>query len=404
MKNKILLLTFCLPFLLILACDKDNGDDGNGDTPTITLPKLSINNVTTFEGDSQTTFRFKVNANQVSDKLISVDYTTSEKSAGAGADYVEQSGTLEIPIGEQQVFIDVAIVTDTLKEGDETFEVILSNPINAELQTATGLGTIRNDDDFLFIPEDGYITPLAYPAHTLVWHDEFDGPNIDNNNWTHEFGGHGWGNNERQYYSDRSENSYISDGKLVIEAIDDGLEGSDYTSARMISKDKQEFEFGRIDIRAKLPKGQGIWPALWMLGANFGDVGWPACGEIDIMELIGSEPDKVHGTIHWGAQGQGFSHFQGNEYSLNNGGDFSDEFHVFTLIWELNEIKWYVDDNLFSTKTLADVSSTGSYPFNEDFFFILNVAVGGNWPGYPDATTVFPQRMLVDYIRVFQEN
>jgi beta-glucanase (GH16 family) len=164
----------------------------------------------------------------------------------------------------------------------------------------------------------------------------------------------------------------------------------------MTTQDKKFFKFGRIDIRAKLPVGKGIWPALWMLGTNINSVGWPACGEIDIMELIGTYPERVTGTMHW----SGTSQSKGLNYSLSTG-DFSQQFHAFSIIWTQDNIQWFVDDQLYLSASSADVG-VAAYPFNADEFFIFNVAVGGNWPGSPDNSTLFPQRMFVDYVRVFQ--
>ena len=215
-------------------------------------------------------------------------------------------------------------------------------------------------------------------------------------NWTYDLGGHGWGNQELQVYTNQAENAYVANGNLMIVAED---KGSHYTSARMKSIGLQEFQYGRIDVRAVLPQGQGIWPAIWMLGANFPTAGWPACGEIDIMELIGSSPNVVHGTVHFG-----------NDYTQHNftGGTsigfsetFSDEFHVFSIEWDESGITWLLDDQEFYSVSNT-VSGTQNYPFDNPFFFILNVAVGGVWPGYPDATTTFPQYMAVDYVRVYQ--
>jgi beta-glucanase (GH16 family) len=287
-----------------------------------------------------------------------------------------------------------------LNEDDEEFEIQFSNSTNAIIEIEIGTGTIQNDDEvFLF---DGYITPNSYAGMTLVWSDEFSGANINLDNWTHEIGNgnNGWGNNELEYYTSSSENSYLSNGKLIIEAKEQNVSGYNYTSARMISAGKREFTYGRVDVRAKLPEGQGIWPAVWMLGADIFTQGWPACGEIDIMELVGHQSSEVHGTAHWGNQGSP-STYQGNGYTLAGGKKFSDEFHVFTIIWENNSIKWFVDDVQFFSITDANVTNT-SYPFNDNFFFIMNVAVGGNWPGSPNASTVFPQRMHVDYVRIFQ--
>ena len=246
-------------------------------------------------------------------------------------------------------------------------------------------------------PTGGYTTPLTYPNMNLVWQDEFDGNALNESDWTHEIGNgnSGWGNNELQYY--RKDNTSVRNGFLTIEAREQDFSGRRYTSSRIITKGKQDFLYGRIDIRAKLPKGQGIWPATWMLGSNISSVGWPKCGEIDIMELVGGSGDNTsHGTIHWY---QGGNANYGGDYKLNNG-IFNDQFHVFTIIWTSASIQWYVDDVKFHE---ADITPSGLSEFHLKEFFIFNVAVGGNWPGSPNASTVFPQQMVVDYIRVFQD-
>lgn len=377
------------------------GDSTTPDMEPVVLPKLSISNVTLFEGDDTQTFNFQVNSSKESESEISFDYSTKDGTAGKSIDYIEKSGTLKIPVGERSVTISIDIVADIYKESDEEFSVEISNPVNATISQSSGTGTIRNDDTFVDVPEDGYITPDSYPGYELAWADEFSGNSINTDWWTHEIGASGWGNNELQFYTDRTENSFISEGALVIEAKEENFNGAPHTSARMITKDKKIFTHGRVDVRAILPEGQGIWPAIWMLGNNISSIGWPACGEIDIMELIGHEPGTVHGTAHWGEEGQGYSIFKGEGYSLSGGEKFSKEYHVFSIIWENGEIEWLVDDNSFFKLRNSDVN--GAYPFDQDFFFILNVAVGGNWPGYPDETTVFPQRMVVDYVRIFNK-
>ncbi len=383
--------------VLSFGC-KDPVPSGGGNSDD--LPKISIENVTQFELDSDNEFSFSVRLSDSSSSDVSVDFRTESNTALDGSDFISSQGTLNFPAGETLGSIDVQIVADTLKEQDEQFIVQLSNPQNASLVVSEAIGTIRNDDDFVDIPDDGYITPESYGGWDLVWADEFNGSQIDLNNWTHELGASGWGNNELQNYTSDPANSYISNGKLIIEAREDGNGG--YTSARMMTANKQEYMFGRIDIRAKLPKGQGIWPALWMLGSNFWDSGWPSCGEIDIMELVGHEPGKTHGTAHWGPQGTGFSIPSTAHYSLSGGAEFAEEFHVFSIVWEFNSIKWLVDDFVFHQINLNTVGNN-EYPFNQDFFFIFNIAVGGNWPGDPDATTQFPQQMIVDYVRLFQK-
>jgi hypothetical protein len=241
----------------------------------------------------------------------------------------------------------------------------------------------------------GYSTPLNYPNYTLTWQDEFNGTSLSSD-WIHEIGNGswGWGNNELQYY--RQQNTSVENGYLTIRAKQEYYGGFNYTSSRIITKGNFFHKYGRIDIRAKLPYGQGLWPALWMLGENISSVGWPSCGEIDIMEMIGGNGYNnrtVHGTIHWESNGHAS---YGGHNSLSSG-MFADEFHVFSIIWNQNSITWYRDDIQYHTVDINNLSA-----FHNNFFFIFNVAVGGNWPGSPDATTVFPQTMIVDYIRVFQ--
>ncbi len=244
-------------------------------------------------------------------------------------------------------------------------------------------------------------TPIGFrDGWTLVWSDEFDGPEINPDYWTHETGGHGWGNAESQYYSDTADNSFIEDGHLVIQALEQNVGGKLYTSARLMTKDKVTTQHGRVEARIQIPRGQGIWPAFWMLGETFPEIRWPQSGEIDIMENIGREPHIVHGTVH----GPGYSGANGvgASYRLPIDQAFADNFHVFAIEWEPEEIRWYVDDVLFNTITPNKVP--GEWVYDQPFFLLLNVAVGGQWPGYPDDTTTFPQRMTVDYVRIYEQN
>ncbi len=243
-------------------------------------------------------------------------------------------------------------------------------------------------------------TPPAPPADwKLVSHAEFDGSALDTTKWVRETGGGGWGNNELEYYTDRPENARVEGGQLIIEARQEPFGGRQYTSARLKTQGLGAWTYGRIEARMRLPRGQGLWPAFWMLGANIAQVGWPACGEIDIMENIGREPARVHGTVH----GPGYSGAQGVSAAYNLGGSrvFADDYHVFAVEWESAAIRWYVDSTLYATVTPTDLP--GQWVFYHPFFIILDVAVGGGWPGSPDGTTVFPQMMQVDYVRVYQK-
>jgi beta-glucanase (GH16 family) len=250
-------------------------------------------------------------------------------------------------------------------------------------------------------PNEGYTTPDSYAGMNLVWRDEFNGTALNESDWTFEIGngGNGWGNNELEYYT--KENTTVKDGFLTITAKKESIGGFSYTSSRIKTQDKKVFKYGRVDIRALLPEGQGVWPALWMLGNNISEVSWPACGELDIMELIGggtTRDNRVYGTIHWkDANGSAVNY--GGNYTLPSG-NFIDKFHVFSIIWDASSIKWYVDDIKFHE---VDTTPDALSEFQNNFFLLFNVAVGGNWPGSPNASTTFPQKMVVDYVRVFQK-
>jgi beta-glucanase (GH16 family) len=231
----------------------------------------------------------------------------------------------------------------------------------------------------------------------LDWSDEFDGSALDRTKWVEETGGHGFGNNELQYYTAGARNLRVDGGMLAIEARREEREGRHYSSARLKTAGLVERTYGRYEARIRIPRGQGIWPAFWLLGADCKTAGWPRCGEIDIMENIGKEPSTVHGTLH----GPGYSgeHAFGKPSSIA-AGEFADDFHIYAVEWEPRAIRWYRDGILYHSASPALVK--GEWVFEHPFFVILNLAVGGYWPGNPDATTSFPQRMLVDYVRVYR--
>lgn len=265
---------------------------------------------------------------------------------------------------------------------------------------------------FLLIGAHPQADPLTSAARrsaqkwVLTWSDEFDGPNgaaPDPTKWVVESGGNGWGNEELEYYTTRRKNVRQEDGNLVIQAEKEEFTGSDgvhrtYTSARLKTQGRFAQKYGRFEARIRIPYGQGVWPAFWMLGDDFSTVDWPACGEIDVMENMGAEKSTIHGTIH----GPGYFSEKsiGSRFTLANG-RFGDGFHIFAVEWEPREIRFYVDDQLYATRTPADLPKGAPWVFDHSFFLILNLAIGGNFPGSPDDSSVFPQRMLVDYVRVY---
>lgn len=288
---------------------------------------------------------------------------------------------------------------DSARKENQYFNVMLSSPVNCTIQDDKGIGEIVNINGlYLTVDNKGYDAPSSYPGYSLAWADEFNDRAINTGNWSFEAGNNnGWGNAELQYYTDRTQNAFVSNGNLIIEARKENLQGALYTSARMITKNKRKFTYGRVDIRAKTPTTKGIWPALWMLGNNIDQVSWPACGEIDIMEQLGQESSRNYGTLHWGPNTAGH---QSNGGNVVLAAGYDKEFHVYSAIWKADRIQFLVDNVQFHEVLFSQIS--GNNPFTLDQFFIFNIAVGGNWPGSPDATTVFPQRMFVDYIRVYQ--
>lgn len=393
---------FCLAMMAV-------GCSECGEPPTPVLAEIQfVGDRTLQESTFNSSFKLEIRLDATNDQTVSVDYETVAGTAQVEDDFEYQSGTVVFEPGELVKEIAVTVVIDEALETDEVFYVDLSNPQNGYLGAKTrAICTILNDDTQLVIefPEGGYDTPHS-PSNppegmTLVWSDEFDGASINAANWVHELGGGGWGNQELQVYTNDEANSYVDDGNLVIVAMDDG---GTYTSARMKSQGLQEFAFGRIDVRAVLPEGKGLWPAIWMLGANHGEVGWPACGEIDIMELKGDQPNKVYGTAHWGAIVGGGHPNVGSTVFSEYPNTYADEYNVFSLEWSQDTIVWLMNDEVYHTITTEGTVDPAGYPtpFNDPFFFIMNIAVGGTFLENPDETTLFPQFMAVDYVRVYQ--
>ncbi|MGI9036934.1 MAG: glycoside hydrolase family 16 protein [Pyrinomonadaceae bacterium] len=246
----------------------------------------------------------------------------------------------------------------------------------------------------------------------LIFSDEFNGrrgARVDAAKWTAEIGGQGWGNQELEFYTDSAENAFLDGkGSLVIRAIKQNLPPNfkcwygqcRYASARLTTKNKFDLKYGRFEARIKIPRGQGMWSAFWLLGDNIDTVGWSQCGEIDIMENIGREPFTVHGTIY----GPGYSGADGigAPFVLPDGRLFADDFHLYAVEWSSDKIRWFVDGKLYKTITPQDIPPTAQWVYDHPFFVILNFAIGGAWGGNPDNTSVFPQTMLVDYVRIYQ--
>lgn len=245
------------------------------------------------------------------------------------------------------------------------------------------------------------------PKWSLSWHDEFDQPDgsrPDRTKWTYDLGGSGWGNQELESYTDRGENAHIERGHLVITARLEHFTGFDgiareYTSARLKTLGRFSQKYGRFEARIKIPAGQGMWPAFWMMGDDIEHVDWPRCGEIDIMENVGKEPGIVHGSLHGPVRGSLPKDLM-QSFALPAEQSFGDDFHLYGVEWQPDVIRFYVDSLSYASFDPRSPGS-GAWVFDHPFFILLNVAVGGDWPGTPDTSTQFPQSMLVDYVRVY---
>jgi beta-glucanase (GH16 family) len=243
----------------------------------------------------------------------------------------------------------------------------------------------------------------------LTWSDEFNGPDgsaVDPTKWKHDVGGTGWGNGELEYYTDGTQNAVVQGGYLVVTATVQGASQHKcsygtcrYTSARLLTQGLFSQQYGRFEARAQMPSGKGLWPAIWALGDNIATVRWPTCGEIDFMETIGTDVSTNHGSLHMPS-----NYGPTGTYKLANGASFADAFHTFAIEWEPGTIRFYVDDQLYETRNKSSVPGADTWEFEHPFFLLVNVAVGGQWPGSPDSTTTFPQTLKVDYVRVYQKD
>jgi beta-glucanase (GH16 family) len=399
-------LFYVAGIVFLAGCSK-GGSGGGGETPS-PVPQISITDLSLFEGNGgTTTFPVEVKLSNKYTKEVKVQYSTLEGFAKAGDDFVAVTNqTLVFAPNETTKTINITVVADLIKEGEDDFTVQLSGPVNATISKADAKIIIRNDDTKVGFTNTGYEAPTSYAGFTLDWADEFNGTALDASIWSHQNGDGcpgncGWGNNELQYYTNRPQNFFFQDGKLIIEAVKEAFSGKSYTSSKILTSGKKKIKYGRIDIRAKLPTGQGIWPAFWMMPQDDVYGGWPSSGEIDIMEMVGHEPNRTHGTVHYGSSWNDRKNI--SKSTTTASGTLHDKFYVYSLEWKENEIKWFLDGTPFATLTKADLAAY-NYPYNEYFYLIFNLAVGGNWPGSPNAATYFPQWLIVDYVRVYKPN
>jgi len=397
-------LLFSLLIISIISCRKDPQPN----TPNVNRGKVSFTTDTISVLEKDTILFIPVQLTQKRDKDVTVYFHIEGNSATPEYDYFVSNGSLHFPKGEDTVgsLIIVDIFADTLTEIDETFTIFLDSATNAIISQKELTLKIL-DDESRRATYPGYSTPLFHDGYTMVWQDEFLGTELNETDWNYRIGNGcpnlcGFGNNELQYY--RKQNAIVANDLLTITAKKETFASNQYTSTRINTFGKISVPYGRIDVRARLPFGKGIWPAIWMMGNNKSAVGWPACGEIDMMELRGSAPNKANGTIHY-KNASGVHQYPPSKNHILSSGTYHDEFHVFSLVRTEGKIQWYVDDILFNTKFYSQLNlGSQPNPFLQDFYIILNLAVGGNYDGNPNSSTIFPQTMEIDYVRVFEKN
>jgi len=324
-------------------------------------------------------------------------FVSADQARGTFAPLVADRGS--IGTWEQFTWTDIAGGAFTLR-GRATNRFVSADLARATYAPLVSDRTVVNTWEQFTWGAVGSQPPAGAPPgfSTLVWSDEFNGSTINSANWGFDLGGGGWGNNELENYTNRSENARISNGVLVIEARRENFGGSAYTSARMKTQGKQSFGINTwVEARIDAPQGQGIWPAFWMLGNSISTVGWPSCGEIDIMEIQGQNPARNFGTIHWADANGNHVSFGG---IYNSSSSLSAGFHTYAISRTGTSIKWYVDRIQYAEANISGgINSTSE--FQGPFFILFNVAVGGNFVGSPDGSTVFPQQMQVDWVRVW---
>ncbi|NAS11465.1 glycoside hydrolase family 16 protein [Poritiphilus flavus] len=304
--------------------------------------------------------------------------------------------------GSNEPIVLEASCFDNVRNGDET-DVDCGGSCSKACEPQEPLG----------IPTTGYTTPPEYSGYTLVWSDEFDGNELDTTKWGFHLGDGcpglcNWGNNEEQYFTNSRDNIYLEQDNLILTAINEFVSGKNYTSSRIHTDDTFEFQYGRVDIRASMPSAPGTWVALFMLNKDYTienpDDYWPSGGEIDIVEYLGEDADNILGTAHYGTDFPANHNFDSVDFPAVNGDPFDETYYVFSIIWEQDRISWLVNDVTYHTITPETTEGNGQpYPFNDAFYFVFALSVGGNLPNVSPLPADFPDSLIIDYVRVFQE-
>lgn len=379
-------LMLTLLFFLAISCSKD---DEMG-TPTVKL--LPRNDK---EGSNQNKILdVRVRLNHPTNLPVTVSYSTVDSTARSYKDFIPVDSTLVFNPGETEQTINIQLISDKVTEFTEGFGLRISRVENA-LGAFQYLPITIYDDDFnnVIPATDGFISKDTIEGMQLMFADEFSGTYVNPYIWAYNSPDGTWADQIQQYtYSD--DNLKVENGLLKITALQ---KGSDYTSAGINTMSTISFKYGLLQVRAKMPKGTGLWPSIWMLGKAYSKWGWPNCGEIDIATLNGRQPSQMLGSVDYYLGGDVLKEGHYDLYGVDD--SFADEFHVFSILWQPGQINWYVDNHPYMKFDKATLGET--WPFDEPFWMVISLAVGGTRVGSPDAGTQFPQTMEVDYIRYY---
>ncbi|MEO1807509.1 MAG: family 16 glycosylhydrolase [Bacteroidota bacterium] len=382
MKN---LLTYCIATCLIVlaGCEQE---------PISMDPILALTSAQAIESDRD--IRFALTLSEAIDQDLTINFSVSELTAGEGTDFESPAAPqVVIPAGATTGEIIIPLINDVEVEIEESFLLEITNDGNLMMVNNPVQGSITSDD-MLTIDSEGFAAPTSYDLFTLVWEEEFE-RSLDPAIWNYETGTGRGGNPDNELQDYRSQNAYVQDGYLVIDLRQEP--NGSYSSARIHTEGKREFQFGRIDIRAKLPQGEGIRSQLSMLGENFASASLPRSGGIDLVDLNGAVTDVAESGAEWFQDGEA----RAIQDTFNTRTTtFAEEFHVYSIYWEPTQITWYIDDVKYNLLTTTPEEMD---EFRQEFFFVLGAAIGGDVVGAPKDETSFPQRLIVDYIRVYQE-
>ncbi len=368
-------------------------------------PVLTLKPVVVHEGNNEiNSIDIEVALDQSSSLPVTIKWGTESLTAIEDQDFIPVYGQETIiPPGQTKIILPISIINDDHLEFIETFNIVLLEAENAEIMSQNASVTIIDDDRYQpEMADDGYITPLQYPDMHLTWHEEFEGTTVETDHWNFDAANGfplncGWGLDELGKYTGDQEHLKVKDGKLMITATRDESTGT-YRTSRINTKEKVSITYGRLDIRSRIPEVAGLAAIFWLIGADMDEVGLPACGEIDILKFAGKAPEKISGGLVFENDGEEHLGQSYNKSSVS----LSNQYHIYSIIWEENRIRWFFDYYPYFEVRRDDFSHFKI--FEKPFFLTINLAIGGEYAGAPDSSSSFPTDLEIDYIRLYQRN